>query len=204
MKLWTVLLLAFVALWGCTAPGPDPVRYGVVKVAFGAPLDPTVADWREDQRLAIEPIARELDALGPDFQWVSAGDPEAIVIRPAALEPGVCGYYRLGESMVQVDPACSEGFSVLRKAAAHEVVHAFLYQRFRWSGHLCWYPLNDTPPPTCHRSMVCQNCLMSPALQGRDEWADGAEDYSSTVVFSEPQPGDIALVSHCFSAGTCE
>ncbi len=206
MRISLFAAIVMASLWtpSCTSTAPDPVRFGVVKIAFGPPLDNSVADWRADQRQAIEPIATELDALGPDFQWVSSADPESIVIRPAALSPGVCGFYRLGESTVQVDPACSEGFAALRKAAAHEVVHAFLYRRFRWAGHLCWYPLNSPPPPTCHREIVCQSCLMSPAIQGRDEWVDGEEDYSSSAVFSEPQRADIDLVSRCFRDGACE
>lgn len=200
-----LLMVLWVSLLGsCTASGPDPRQFGSVKIAMGSPLSAEIADWREDQRLALEPLARELDALGPDFQWAEPADPESIVIRPAALPPGVCGRYRLGESMVEVDPTCTEGFAALRKAAAHEIVHALLFRRFAWAGHLCWYPLNSSPPPTCHRSIVCRDCLMSPELQGVDEWSDSEEIYSPTSVFSEPQAADIALFSSCYRAGACE
>lgn len=204
MKNLLVMIWWWTLLGSCTATGPDPAQFGTVKIALGAPLDPAVPDWREDQRLAIEPLARELDILGPDFQWTEPGDPESIVIRPAALPRGVCGFYRLGETMVEVDPTCTEGFAALRKAAAHELVHALLFRRFRWAGHLCWYPINSAPPPTCHRSLVCRDCLMSPEIQGVEEWADSQESYSPTSVFSEPQASDIALFSRCYRNGACE
>lgn len=209
MRSVIVLVAALMALLcsSCCSEGscnvPEPARYGIVKIALGSALDGS-REWRSDQRAALEPMARELDALGPDFVWVSEGDPDAIVIRPAMLEPGACGYYRLGDSSVSVDPACTLGYTALRKAAAHEVVHAFLYARFGWSKHLCWFPLNSPVPTGCHPTRVCRECLMSPEIQGQDTWVDGIENYSPSVAIPEPQAEDIELVRACFERGHCE
>lgn len=197
-----VFLLAFLCA-SCPPPGPEPERYGVVKIA----LAPSIVDgreWRPDQQAALEPLARELDALGPDFVWASPADSDTILIRPEELAPGACGYYRLGESSVAVDPACTLGYSALRKAAAHEIVHALLYQRFSWSGHLCWFPLNSPVPVGCHSTRLCRECLMSPELQGEDTWGDLIEEYTPSSAIPEPQPEDIALVRACFERGRCE
>lgn len=209
MKPLIVLLLSLIlaSLSGCCADGacnvPEPARYGVVKIALGPSLASSY-DWRPDQRAALEPLARELDALGPDFVWVSASDPDSIVIRPEMLPAGACGAYRLGEETVSVDPVCTAGFQALRKAAAHEILHAFLWRRFRWSGHLCWFPLNAPVPPGCHPTRVCRDCLLSPELQGEDVWGDGIEEYTPAVAWPEPQAADIELVRSCFERGRCE
>jgi|JI10StandDraft_1071094.scaffolds.fasta_scaffold210801_2 hypothetical protein len=197
-----VLLLAIASLLSCTSP-PDPMRYGVVKISLGPPLD-SAADWRADQRQALEPLSLELDVLGPDFVWTSSADPESIVIRPAVLPPGACGLYRLGESTVSVDPACTLGYSALRRAAAHEVIHALLWTKFRWSGHLCYFPLNDAVPAGCHPRRLCRDCVMSPGVQGPDVWGDNLEDYTPYSAVSEPQQEDIDLVRSCFDRGACE
>lgn len=210
MRLMQLVLSALCALLlsSCCFEGscniPEPARYGTVKIALGVSLNGT-REWRDDQRAALEPLSRELDALGPDFVWVSESDPDAIVIRPETLDPGACGYYRLGESSVNVDPVCTLGYSALRKAAAHEVVHALLYQRFRWAGHLCWFPLNSPAPPGCHPTRVCRECLMSPAIQGQDvwPWPNDIEQYTPSVAIPEPQPEDIELVRACFARGSC-
>lgn len=196
-----VFLLAFLCA-SCPPPGPEPERYGVVKIA----LAPSIVDgreWRPDQQAALEPLARELDALGPDFVWASPADSDTILIRPETLSPGACGYYRLGESSVAVDPVCTLGYSALRKAAAHEIVHALLHRRFGWSGHLCWFPLNSPVPTGCHATIVCRECLMSPELQGEDVWGDQIEEYAPSSAIPEPQPQDIELVRRCYSLGSC-
>lgn len=195
------LLALSMLLFACTSS--DPSRYGTVKIALGPPLD-MAADWRPDQRQALEPLATELDALGPDFVWTSSSDPESIVIRPAILPPGACGLYRLGESTVSVDPACTLGYGALRRAAAHEVLHAVLWTKFRWSGHLCYFPLNSPPPSGCHPTRVCRDCILSPGVQGADVWEDRLEDYTPYVAFSEPQLEDVELVRSCFARGSCE
>jgi hypothetical protein len=195
------LLSACCADGACNAPQPS--RYGTIKIALGTSLGGARA-WRPDQRAALEPLVRELDALGPDFVWGSEADPETIVVRPEALEAGACGFYRLGETSVSVDPVCTEGFSALRKAAAHEIVHAVLYTRFGWRGHLCWFPLNAPVPAGCHPTRVCRECLLSPSIQGQDSWEGGVEHYSPSVAIPEPQPEDIALVRDCFDRGSCE
>lgn len=202
MRLLPFLLFLFASFASCTSP-PDPARYGTVKIALGSPLD-SAADWRADQRQALEPLSLELDALGPDFVWTSSADPDSIVIRPAVLPSGACGLYRLGESTVSVDPTCTLGYSALRRAAAHEVIHALLWQRFRWSGHLCFFPLNDAVPPGCHRTRLCRDCVMSPGVQGADVWGDNIEDYTPYIIVSEPQAEDIELVRACFARGSCE
>lgn len=203
--MWRIAVVFVLSLMSleCSDPRPEPERFGVVKIAFA----PSLSDGRElrvDQQDAIRPLARELDALGPDFIWVSAADPEAIVIRPEMLPAGTCGSYRLGELSVAVDPACTAGYSALRKAAAHEIVHALLYRRFGWSGHLCWYPINSPVPNGCHRTILCRACLMSPELQGEDVWGDSVEDYAPSLAIPEPQSEDIALVRLCFEHGRCE
>lgn len=203
-----ILFAALVALFpSCCTDGscnvPEPARYGTVKIALGDSLTGDRA-WRADQRAALDPLVRELDALGPDFVWGSPADPDTIVIRPEALEAGTCGFYRLGESSVAVDPVCTAGFAALRKAAAHEVVHALLYTRFGWGGHLCWFPLNSPVPAGCHPTRVCRDCLLSPAVQGQDSWEGGVENYTPAVAIPEPQPEDVALVRACFERGRCE
>ena len=192
---------------GCCADGrcnePETARYGVVKIAFGASIDGT-APWRADQLQALAPLDRELDALGPDFVTVSESDPQSIVVRPATLPRGVCGRYRLGEDMVEVDPTCTQGYLALRKAAAHELVHALLWRRFQWAKHLCWFPLNSPVPRECHPTIVCRECLMSPNLHPDDTWGDTIEEYVPGVAIPEPQPDDVRLVRACYDNGRCE
>lgn len=194
-------------LSSCCADGscnvPEPSRYGTVKIALGDSLRGDRA-WRPDQRAALDPLVRELDALGPDFVWGDPGDADTIIVRPEALEAGACGFYRLGESSVAVDPVCTAGFSALRKAAAHEILHAVLHRRFGWSGHLCWFPLNAPVPAGCHPTRVCRECLLSPEIQGQDSWEGGVENYAPSVAIPEPQAEDIALVRACFERGRCD
>lgn len=203
--MWRIIVAVFVSVMcvSCPPPSPEPDRFGTVKISLGPSLSGGI-QWRQDQADALEPLARELDALGPDFVWSSPGDPDSIVIRPEMLSPGTCGLYRLGEPTVSVDPACTLGYSALRKSAAHEILHALLFSRFGWRKHLCWYPLNSPVPQDCHPSLVCRDCLMSPGVQDVDTWGDSIEDYSPSVAIPDPQAQDIELVRRCFSTGRCE
>ena len=202
-----ICLLAVLALSGCCAEGscnvPEPERYGAIKIALGPSLDGT-PDWRPDQIAAFRPLERELDSLGPDFILVPMGTPASVVIRPATLPAGTCGRYRLDETYVEVDPACTPGYLALRKAAAHEIMHAVLWQRFRWAKHICWFPLNQPVPAECHPTIVCRDCLLSPGLITEDTWGDRVEDYIPGVSFPEPQAQDIQLFRRCLDSNSCE
>lgn len=199
MRILIVLLL----LCGCVAPSQrDPARYGTVRIALGASLD-GLYDWRPDQRAQLDPIATELDALGPDFVWVSEGQAD-VVIRAASLASGACGEYHQGLAYVEVDASCTQGYLAMRRAASHEIVHWYTWNRWRWVGHLCQWPLNSSPPAGCHPTIRCDRCLMAPGLTPPNTTGPGFEEaFVPPVAEPAPDYADLELVRTCQTQSRC-
>ena len=103
----SVLALSLVAC-GNTPTGPsqhDPARYGTVRVGVSAQLS--------DPNRLIEQSLTKIDALGPDFVQVSAGNSSSITIEPEPnpqtigdlpCEPVVS--YRVDTKTIYIDQRC--------------------------------------------------------------------------------------------------
>lgn len=198
------LLLGAVAA-ACLAPAADPAL-GTVRVALGPSLD-RVHDWRPDQRAELVAQLATMAAAGP--AWVLAPEGEAdVVVRAAdlsALGPDTCGHYRNGERFIELDASCTAGYLALRRAMAHELLHWLTWTRWRWVGHLCWWPRNEAPPRGCHPTRLCVDCLLAPGLTtGEDPGPGWTEAYVPPVAHPEPTAADRELIVACQAAGRCE
>ena len=190
----------------CVAPSQrNPSTYGTVRVALADAPDGSWG-WSQHQRDLLDPyINLTLDALGPDFVLIqSLGDAD-VLVRASDSTGDACGLYRRGESEVFVNSQCAQGDDALRRAVGHELVHYLTDHRYGWLGHLCTWPINDPPPPGCHPTILCQDCLMSPGLRQIDlAGASFDEAYVPPIADPAPAAEDLQLISHCQDAGQCQ
>lgn len=124
------LALLAAALATCAPSQHNESVYGIVHVAFGAPLD-DAGPWRPDQLGPLRDELAALGALGPTFVETDEGHAD-LVIRPfdsTAADPlhrpcgaGV-GRYHPGSRYAECDPACTHGYEQLQACAGHEAGH---------------------------------------------------------------------------------
>lgn len=201
-----VMLAMALALVGCLAPTQyDPAVYGTVKVAFGPSVDGSDQDWLPDQLTELRDELADMGRLGPLWQEVGEGDAD-VVVRPfdARACTAGAGSYSPGAGFVEVDPdaACTPGFSALRRAVAHELMHWWTWHTARWVGHLCQDPSDR---PDCHPTITCRDCVLSPGLSTSPSGSSGEEDWQAGSDFIDPAPqaADLALFARCH-AGHCD
>jgi len=201
-------LLAAAALFAmaCTAPTQfSPSRFGRWRVAFAGSTDGVYA-WRADQLDAVRPMFTELDALGPDFVETDSLAEADVIARAAGDLGGACGAFDARDpGLVRIDAACAQGYLALRRAVAHEVVHAYTWQRWGWAGHACDWPIGAAVPATCHPTIRCpgEGCLMSRGLARADDGPNFSEAYTGDVADPTPAQPDLDLVAACQAASRC-
>jgi hypothetical protein len=119
-----IIALILLFALSCHPTQNDP-RYGTVTVAFGAPID-SAGPWRADQLTELRAQLTVLNALGPTFVEASEGT-ATLVVRPFDSGPRCergAGRYTPGTTFVEVDPACTQGYTALRATMGHEIGHA--------------------------------------------------------------------------------
>lgn len=166
-----LLAVAVLFVVSCVAPSQhDPARWSRISVAFGAPID-SAGPWRDDQLAELRAELPALDALGPSFVEATDGSAD-LVVRPfdsgAECRLGA-GRYTLGASFVEIDAACTGGYTGLRAAMGHEIGHAL------GMSHVCTH---DGEASDC--SPVGYGfAMMNPRLSYGDALDSGPNDIAS-------------------------
>lgn len=171
-----------------------------MRVAFASSADGVYA-WRADQLDQLAPLFTELDAIGPDFVQASEADAD-VLVRAASLD-GACGRFTTGNTYVEVDAACAQGYLAMRRAAAHEIIHYLTWTRWHWVGHVCQWPIGTTIPAGCHPTIRGVDALISPGLTGFDDGPSTSEAYTGQIADPTPTQSDLDLIAHCQAAGAC-
>ena len=178
-RLLSTLVLTL-ALAACVPSQHDP-SLPPVRVAIGAGLD-GLTDWRADQRAEIRVELAALGALGPSFVEVPESDPAAIVVRTFDSGPGCArgsGRYTLGTRFVEIDPACCAGFTELRAAVGHELMHAV------GCSHVC---------RTAGEASDCSPVGFGPAVMNpRTAYGDSLDPSDGTTGVAQGTPTQLDL-----------
>jgi hypothetical protein len=137
VRITLVSLALLLPAIGCANPTQhDTARWGTVSVAYGDPLDPSVAPWRRDQTEQLTGSLPGLEAWGPDFVLGTEGS--ATVVARTFYSGLHCengsGRWTPGTTFVEIDPGCAQGYLELRTVFAHELGHALGLH------HVCRHP----------------------------------------------------------------
>lgn len=189
-----------ICLFACTISQNDPQRYGTVRMALANSVDNQYG-WSTEARREVQNVSVSLSVIGPSFIWTDANSAD-VLIRSASLN-GPCGVYQLNTNEIQIDTTCTQGYTAVRQAISHELIHWYLWKNWRWSGHLCWWRYGEAVPTGCHPTLLCQRCLMSPSLTGTFNSSE-VEFYQLNVFNEWPQIEDLELVRRCASTNVCQ
>lgn len=219
----SIALAAFVlsTLAACVVPDQhDPRRFGVVRVGFGPSVEtgPDAAGpWHQDQLREMRAQLAVLNRLGPTFVEVPEGEAD-VVVRPFVSGPaclsggatrGAGRYPRFGAAYVEVDASCADGYLVLRRIMAHELMHWLTATRYGWVGHICPVRAVGEPEPRtdCHPTIRQTGAILNADVRTSAAAPMVLERFLDEVqagfVDADPTEADLALLAACQRAG-CE